>query len=372
MKPVNVEDYRKLAAKRLPRMVFDYLDGGASGERGLHRNRHAWEAITFEPKRLSDVSNRDLSIELFGRRQTLPLVIAPTGLNGALRPDGDVLLAKAAAKTGIPFALSTASNVAIEDLARRVDGELWFQLYVVQRGLAKALVQRARSAGFSTLILTTDVAVNGRRERDMRSGFGVPFRYTPRIVLDAAMHPQWTVAQLRHGLPQLANFASVDADNVEAQAAVMRRQMDASFNWDDLKALRDEWHGTLLVKGILGAADAVRCQELGVDGVIMSNHGGRQVEDLRAPVEALASVASSISAPVIIDSGIRRGTDVVKALALGAKAVMLGRATLYGLAARGEEGVLDVLRMLRDEIDSTIALIGCEACAKLDGTYLAR
>lgn len=372
MKPVNIDDYRRLAARRLPRMVFDYLDGAASDERGLSRNRKALEATTFEPKRLRDVSQRNLTTTLLGRSQSLPLVIAPTGLNGVFWPDGDIHLARAAAKTGIPFALSTASNTTIEDVARKVDGDLWFQLYVVQRGLAKSLVQRARTAGFSTLVLTTDVAVNGRRERDMRSGFGVPFRYSPRVVIDAALHPRWSLSQLRHGLPQLANFASVDASNVEAQAAIMRRQMDASFSWDDLKMLRDEWSGPLLVKGILGVEDAARCQEIGVDGVILSNHGGRQLEDVRAPIEVLSAVSARLDTPVLIDSGIRRGTDVVKALALGAKAVMLGRATLYGLAARGEDGVLDVIRMIRDEIDTTLALIGCESCAALSEDFIAR
>ena len=195
VKPRNVEDYRRLAAKRLPRMVFDYLDGGAESERGLRRNRAAFEAICFEPWRLLDVSQRDLSVELFGRRQPMPLVIAPTGLNGALWPDGDVLLARAAARAGIPFALSTASNATIEDVADRAGGELWFQLYVVQRALAEALTKRALAAEYKTLVLTVDVPVNGKRERDMRNGFAIPFRYSPRAVLDGALHPDWLLRQ---------------------------------------------------------------------------------------------------------------------------------------------------------------------------------
>lgn len=370
VKPRNVEDYRRLAAKRLPRMVFDYLEGGAESERGLRRNRAAFEAICFEPRRLLDVSRRDLSVEMFGRKLPMPLVVAPTGLNGALRPDGDVLLARAAADAGIPFALSTASNATIEDVADRAGGELWFQLYIVQRALAEALTRRALAAGYKTLVLTVDVPVNGKRERDMRNGFAVPFRYSPRAVLDSALHPDWLLRQLRHGLPELANFAGPDSRDVNAQAALMNRQMDASFAWDDLKALRDAWPHTLLVKGLLRAEEAKRCVQLGVDGVIVSNHGARQLEDVAAPVEELAAFAARIDRPVLVDSGFRRGADVVKALALGARAVLLGRATLYGLAARGGAGVADVLRILRQEIDTTLALIGCARAADLGPAFI--
>jgi (S)-mandelate dehydrogenase len=370
VKPRNVEDYRRLAAKRLPRMVFDYLDGGAESERGLRRNLAAFETICFEPRRLQDVSQRDLSIEPFGVKHQMPLVIAPTGLNGALWPDGDVLLARAAASAGIPFALSTASNATIEDVANRAGGDLWFQLYVVQRALAKALTKRALTAGYKTLVLTVDVAVNGKRERDMRNGFAIPFRYSPRTVLDGALHPDWLLRQLRHGLPELANFAGTGSTDVNAQAALMNRQMDASFAWDDLKALRDSWPHRLLVKGLLHAQDAERCVQLGVDGVVISNHGARQLEDVAAPIDKLPEFAARIDRPVLIDSGIRRGADVVKALALGAHAVLLGRATLYGLAARGGVGVTDVLRILRQEIDTTLALIGCARAADLSPAFI--
>lgn len=370
VKPRNVEDYRRLAATRLPRMVFDYLDGGAEGERGLRRNLAAFERICFEPRRLLDVSQRDLSIELFGRRLPCPLVIAPTGLNGALWPDGDVLLARAAASAGIPFALSTASNATIEDVAERAGGELWFQLYVVQRALAEALAKRALAAGYRTLVLTVDVPVNGKRERDMRNGFAIPFRYTPKAMLDGVLHPGWLLRQLRHGLPELANFAGAGSTDVNAQAALMNRQMDASFAWDDLKALRDAWPHTLLVKGLLHPEDAEQCVQLGADGVIISNHGARQLEDVAAPIEKVAGFAARADRPILVDSGFRRGADVVKALAFGARAVLLGRATLYGLAARGEEGVADVLRILSQEIDTTLALIGCARAADLSPAFL--
>ncbi|CAN7549064.1 alpha-hydroxy-acid oxidizing protein [Rhizobium leguminosarum] len=372
MRPIiNIEELRQRARRRLPRMVFDYLEGGAGGERGLVRNRTALDRILFNPHRLTDVSHRDSSVELFGKTYPLPMVIAPTGLNAVLRPDGDILLARAAAQAGIPFCLSTASTTTIEDLARRVDGEHWFQLYVVQQGLAETLVKRALNAGYETLILTVDVAVNGKRERDMRSGFKVPFRYTPRIIMDAALHPSWSVSQVLHGLPHLANFTSADASDPAAQAALMNRQMDASFDWVALKRLRDPWPHRLLVKGITNVTDAAKCASLGVDGVILSNHGGRQLEDTFSPIEVLGDVKAKLDIPILVDSGIRSGADIAKALAMGATAVLIGRAVLYGLAAHGEKGVNAAIGVLSQELDTTLALTGCAAVGNLGPQHLA-
>ncbi|WP_144107530.1 alpha-hydroxy-acid oxidizing protein [Paraburkholderia sp. BCC1886] len=369
----SVGDYRAEARRRLPRMVFDYLEGGADDESGLRHNRDAFDRWELQPRRLRDVSRRDQSIELLGKRLPSPLVIAPTGLNGAFWPQGDLALARAAAKAGIPFALSTASNMSIEEVAKGADGDLWFQLYVVHRNLAKSLVSRARTANYSTLILTTDVAVNGFRERDLRNGFAMPFKPSLRAALDGLSHPRWLWSYLTNGMPQLKNFATDDASDTESQAAVLRRQMDASFSWDDLRRLRDAWPGKLLVKGIVTPEDTKLCLEAGADGVIVSNHGGRQLADLPASMDVLAAIADSAgAATVVVDSGVRRGADVVKAIASGARAVMLGRATLYGLAANGEVGVADVIRMIKDEVDRTLALIGCEAIEKLDRGFVAR
>jgi (S)-mandelate dehydrogenase len=358
-RPINVADFRKLARSRLPRIVFDFLEGGAEDELGLRRNREAFDAIHFQPRRLVDVSRRSTATTLFGKRVAAPLVIAPTGLNAILWPDGDLALARAAARAGIPFALSTASTSSIEAVARASDAELWFQLYVVHRRLAEQLVRRARDAGFTTLILTTDAGVNGKRERDLRNGFGVPMKYSPPTILDVLAHPRWTRDLLIHGVPRLANFAGDAVRDAEVQAALMRRQMDASFGWSDLAWLRDLWPHTLLVKGILHADDAVRCARLGIDGVILSNHGGRQLDGAVASIQVLPTVASATDIPILVDSGVRRGADVVKAVALGSRAVLLGRAPLYGLAARGEQGVVDVLDILRAEIDTTLAQVGC-------------
>ncbi|WP_447650554.1 alpha-hydroxy-acid oxidizing protein [Pseudomonas abietaniphila] len=329
-----------------------------------------FQGIRFKPRRLIDVSARSLKTSLFGRQNPMPLLIGPTGLNGALWPEGDLALARAAANAGIPFVLSTASNLSIEELASRCNGELWFQLYVVHRELASQMVQRALNSGYKTLVLTVDVGVNGYRERDLRNQFKMPMSYTPKVMLDGCLHPRWSFDLVRPGMPQLANFVSADASNLEVQAALMSRQMDASFDWHALRWLRDKWAHTLLVKGLLNADDAAQRILEGADGVILSNHGGRQLDGAISPMEVLAQTVSKAKAPVLIDSGFRRGADIVKALALGASSVLLGRATLYGLAARGEAGASEVLSLLKADIDRTLAQIGCPDVQHLSPDYL--
>jgi (S)-mandelate dehydrogenase len=369
-KPVNVEDYRILAQRRLPKMIFDYLAGGADDEIGMKHNREVFERYRLMPRRLVDVSKRDSGIALFGRHQAAPFMIGPTGLNAALWPKGDILLARAAEKSGIPFVLSTASNASIEEVAAASKGDLWFQLYIVQRKLADQMVRRAEAAGYSTLVLTTDVGVNGNRERDLRNNFGLPMRYTPGLIYDGVTHPRWSLGFMLNGMPQFGNFVSADSSNVEMQATLMHRQMDASFSWDDFNWLRKLWPRRLLVKGIMRPDDAERCIAAGADGVILSNHGGRQLDAAVSPLDVLAESRARISAPILIDSGFRRGTDIVKALALGANAVMLGRAPLYGLAAAGEVGVDHVVRLLKDEVDRTLAQIGCASASQLSPDYV--
>jgi (S)-mandelate dehydrogenase len=336
----------------------------------MKHNREVFERYRLMPRRLVDVSGRDSGIELFGRHQSAPFMIGPTGLNGALWPKGDILLARAAGRAGIPFVLSTASNASIEEVAAASKGDLWFQLYIVQRKLAEQMVRRAEAAGYSTLVLTTDVGVNGNRERDLRNNFGLPMRYTPGLIYDGVTHPRWSLGFMLSGMPQLGNFVTADSSDVEIQATVMSRQMDSSFNWDDFSWLRKLWPRKLLVKGIMRPDDAERCVSAGADGVILSNHGGRQLDAAVSPLDVLAESRARISAPILIDSGFRRGTDIVKALALGANAVLLGRATLYGLAAAGEAGVDHVLRLLKDEVDRTLAQIGCPSIGQLSPDYV--
>lgn len=364
---VSVDDYQRAARSRLPRFVFDYLEGGAEEERGLRHNREALARIRFKPWRLRNVSRRDSTCELFGQRLSLPFIVAPTGLNGLLWPQGDIALARAAARNGLPFVLSTASSSSIEEVARACDGDRWFQLYVIHRQLADQLVKRALAAEYTTLVLTVDVVKNGIRERDLRNGFRLPLRMRPAMLWDGLTHPRWIAGWLRHGSPRLANLSQVEPGDTEVQAALLSRNMDATFDWDGLAWLRDLWPRRLVVKGILTAEDAMSCSRLGVDGVVLSNHGGRQLDDCIAPIEALTNVRNAVHAPILVDSGFRRGSDVVKAMALGANAVMLGRSLLYGLAVHGEAGVDRVIALLREQLDATLVQIGC---ASLDEVCL--
>ena len=367
---INLDDYREAARKRLPRFAFDYIEGGAESEGGLRHNREALARIRLIPRRLRNVARRDTSCELFGERLAAPFVVAPTGLNGLLWPRGDIALARAAARNQIPFVLSTASSSSIEEVARACDGDRWFQLYVIHRRLAEQLVRRALAADYTTLVLTVDVVKNGIRERDLRNGFGLPMRMTRTLVCEGLAHPRWSASLLRHGLPRLANISRAEPGDTELQAALLSRSMDATFDWPGLTLLRDLWPRRLIVKGILTVEDALACMRLGVDGVVLSNHGGRQLDDCIAPIEALENVRDSVRMPILIDSGFRRGSDIVKALALGADAVMLGRSLLYGLAAQGEAGVDRVIALLRGQLDDTLAQIGCSSLNDLCKEHL--
>lgn len=368
--PLDVNDYRELARNRLSRAAYDFLDGGSDDEKLLVHNRAVFDRLRFKSSRLTDVSKRDLTTEIFGKKQAAPVLIAPTGLNGILWPDGDIALARAAEKAGIPFLLSTASSTSIEDVARSTTGDKWFQLYVMGRGVAESLVERAKNAGYTKLVLTTDVGVNGNRERDKRNGFGVPIKYTPSLIMDGIAHPRWSLDLLMNGVPELANFVSSSATDTASQAAVMNRQMDTTFSWSDIAWLRNQWPHELIIKGILNPDDAVRCFDEGADGIVLSNHGGRQLDSALSPLQVLSATRERVSGTVLIDSGYRRGSDIVKALALGANGVLLGKATLYGLAARGEAGATDVLNILFNEISNVLAQIGCPAVSQLIPDYL--
>ena len=371
-----VKDYRDLARRRLARFAFDYLDGGAEDGRTLARNLAAWQAVLFSPRALQDVAQVDPGIELFGREQALPMVVGPTGLNGLYWPRAEEALARAARDAGVPFVLSTASTSLLEDVRAASDGELWLQLYVQRdRRIAENIMARARAAGFHALMLTVDTMVHGKRDHDVRNGFRMPVPWTPRLVADLVAHPRWCLRMLRQGgSPQLVNLArsaGLSAD-LQQQAAAMSRQMDMSLNWNDLAWVRQHWNGPVIVKGILSAADARIAADHGVDGIVVSNHGGRQLESAPSALERLPEIVdvSGERMKVLIDGGVRRGSDVAKALALGAKAVLLGRAPLYGLAARGSQGAAEVLAILRSEFETTLRLLGVTAARRLDATSL--
>lgn len=372
---VNIEEMRKQARRRLPRAVFDFIEGGAEDEVTLRRNRSAFERLTFRPRVLVDVSHVDPSTTVLGQRLDTPLILAPTGLCGMAAPRGEVMAARAAVRAGSVFTLSTMSAVSLEDVARLAPGPHWFQLYVHRdRGLTRSLVERARAAGYHALVLTVDVPVVGRRERDIRNG-ALPPRITWHNALDSARKFGWLWRLAREPWIDFANFKDESGSTrrrIFAQGAYVANQLDPAVVWDDLDWLRSLWPGPLAVKGIMSAEDARRALDYGVDAVIVSNHGGRQLDGLPAAVEVLPEVAEAVGhrADVILDGGVRRGTDVVKAVALGARACMIGRPYLYGLAAAGEVGVRHVLAMLSAEIERALALLGCPVLAGLDGSFV--
>lgn len=369
-KLINVEDYRFQAKRTLPRIIFDYLEGGAEDEKGLKHNRAIFDQFRLTPRRLVDISQRDISCSIFNKKWDAPFAIAPTGLNSSFWPRADSILAKSASKANIPFMLSTASNMSVEEVAKSCDGEKWFQLYVVHSELAVKMVKRALNAGYTTLIITLDVGVNGYRERDIRNRFAIPLRFSPRLILDGIMHPSWSLRFISQGIPKLANFESLEEHSLEIQNALLQRQMDTTFNLESLKKIRDIWPHTLLVKGFVHHEDVQKAIQVGVDGVILSNHGGRQLDCSISPMETLSEVSQSIEQPILIDSGFRRGSDIVKALCLGANMVCLGRATLYGLATNGEVGVDHVIQLLKQDIDRTLAQIGCPSVSQLNKDYI--
>jgi (S)-mandelate dehydrogenase len=359
-KAISIDDLRALARRRLPRFIFDYVDGGAEDEVTLQSNRAAFERVRFRPHTLVDVSQRDLSTTILGARSALPVIAGPMGLLGLCWRDGDLEIGRAAAAAGVPYAVSTVSMHSLEDIARVTSGRLWFQCYVFrERAVTESLIRRAAAAGYEAMIITSDFPVSGKRERDLRSGLLPATMLTLRSKLNILRHPRWlmTVGVRR---PRFVNVESELAGR-DASQFVPLNMFDPSLNWDDFRRLRDLWKGKLLLKGVLRADDAVRAVECGADGVILSNHGGRQLDGAMTGMDVLPEVASEIRgrASIIVDGGVRRGSDIAKALACGAEAVILGRSVNYGLSAGGAAGVTRALEILREEFDRTLALNGC-------------
>ena len=375
---LNIADLRELARRRVPGLAFEYLEGGAEDESTLRANRVAFEQLRLLPQTLIDTSRRQLRSTILGAPAEAPLIIAPTGLNNMLHPDGDLALARTAARRGIPFTLSSLSTTRLEEVAARAGGRLWMQLYVLRdRALARDLMQRAAAAGFEALVFTTDANVFGSREWDQRN-FTAPGRPTVRAALDMLRHPRWLYEVLvRHGIPRFRNvesFLPPGKASAMGGSTVLPGLFAATITWDDIAWIRQFWRGRLLIKGVLTAGDAERAIALGCDGIVLSNHGGRQLDYCVAAIEVLPEVAAAVGGrmPIIIDGGFRRGTDIVKALALGAQAVMLGRATLYGLGAGGEAGVARALDMLFTETDRVLGMLGCNSVSELNPRHVRR
>ena len=374
-KAYSIEDLRRAARRRLPRAVFDFFDGGAEDELTLRDNEAAYKRVRLVPRVLTDVSAIDTSTSLLGQRAELPLAIAPTGAVGFGWRGGDLAIARAAVAAGIPYTLSSAATASIEQVARAAPGRLWFQAYILRnKPFLQGLIERARAADYEALVITVDLPVGGKRERDFRNDFSVPFRFTPRNLLDFARHPGWLSDIIRYGMPVMENMVGLEAQATHATAIAssVGRGYDPSFNWDSLQQIRDNWPRKLIVKGIVGPDDAVRVATMGCDAVVVSNHGGRQLDGAVATFDALPDVVQAVRRriPVLLDGGVRRGSDIFKALAMGADGVMLGRATLYGASAAGEPGASRALAILKDELIRTMQLCGARSTMGINSSFL--
>jgi (S)-mandelate dehydrogenase len=366
-----------IAKRRLPRVVFDFFDGGAEDELTLRDNRAAFERVRLLPRVLADVSQVSTGCQALGAPAGYPLAIAPTGGVGYGWHGGDIAIARAAARHGIPYTLSTSATASIEEVAREAPGRLWFQAYVLKnQDFFHQLIERARAADYEALVITVDLAVGGKRERDVRNGFRTPFRLTRRSLVDVALHPRWALSLLRHGMPVNKNLIGLQRDvtSVAGAASAVGRNYDPSFDWDRLARVRDRWPRKLIVKGVLRPDVADRLARLGIDAVVVSNHGGRQLDGGCATLDALPDVVDAIAGhiPVWLDGGVRRGVDILKARALGAEGVLVGRATLYGAVAGGNAGAQRALEILTDEFVRAMKLCGARSIDDIDKTLLAR
>ena len=368
---LNVEEARRRAKRRLPRVAFDFIDGGSDDEVTLRENRRAFERVQLRPRQLVDVEERDQSVTVFGERLDSPVILAPTGMARIAGGGGDLAGVVGAGRRNTIFTLSTMATHSIEEVASAASGPLWFQLYLVRdRGINDELVARAETAGYKALVVTVDVPVVSVRERDVRNGLTVPPRLRPRTAVDMLRRPRWLRSQLP--LMTFANFHDTGLQSprraVEHAKWVRETLAHAGATMADLEELRKTWTGPLLVKGTVTAEDALAAVDAGADGIIVSNHGGRQLDGCIPTLEALPEIADAVGdrAEVFLDGGVRRGTDVVKALALGAKACLIGRPWLWGAASGGADGVERILELLHDEIDRALALVGRPSVADID------
>lgn len=372
---VNVEDFARVARRRLPRPIVDFFDGGAEDERSMARNRAAFGDWALVPRSMRDVARVSARSRVMGQDLAWPFVVAPTGMPGLLHPDGEIGIARAAEKVGAFYSLSTMASRSIEEVAQASAGPKAFQLYLFRdRGLTLELLQRARAAGYQALILAIDVQVPANRERDRRSGMLIPPKFGLKTVLDFALCPRWCWNVLVRRPVTLANFSGERADPGVPLLNFINQQFDPSISWRDLEWVAQHWGGPLAIKGILAEDDAERAVEHGVGTVILSNHGGRQLDAAVAPMDVLPSVVARLGgrADIIVDGGVRRGTDMLKAIALGATACMAGRVGLYGLGAGGTAGAAAALGALRTEFDRDMALLGVTDVAQIDRSRVRR
>jgi len=374
---INIDDLKRMAKRRLPKIMFDFIEGGVEDETGLRTNANAFRDLRLVPRYYIDTAKREQKATLFGRTYASPFGIAPTGMAGAFRKDAELYLSQAAKEADVPYLMSGASNASMEQGAKLAGKNLWFQIYGARdRKVAADLVKRAIDLGLTTIAVTCDVPVASNRERNRRNGFVRPLRMTLPTILEAMLHPAWVLNYYRTGgLPMLGNwqpYAAKDATPDQVAGLFASQTPDASQTWADLEAIRAAWPGKLLLKGVMHPEDARIATNMGVDGLIVSNHGGRQLDMMPSPLDMLPMIRNAVGpdVPLLLDSGVRRGSDIVAALCLGADFVLTGRATLYGATAGGLEGVKKSVSILQREIDLVLGQIGAPNLQALGPHYL--
>ncbi|MEX3668957.1 alpha-hydroxy acid oxidase [Paraburkholderia phenoliruptrix] len=360
---LSISDLREIARKSLPGFIFEFIDGGAEDEITLARNRSAFEQTTLVPRVLNNVENPDLHTTLLRLPSAAPLLISPMGSCALACRGADVAIARAAAKRGIPYVLSSMATTSMEEVRRSVDGRLWFQLYTLKdRAFTRSLVERAKAANFEALVVTVDLPIGGKRERDLKNGVRIPMRLGISQAYQLLTHPRWALQVAARGTPQFENLRGLGASDDAGLtiAAKVGQMLDSRFDWEDLARLRDLWDGPIVVKGVQHPRDAIRLSQVGVDAIWLSNHGGRQLDGAESSFESLRAIAAAVGSgtELIIDSGIRRGVDLVKSVAVGARAVAIGRPALFGAAAGGHDGALRAIDILLDEARRAMMLCG--------------
>ena len=370
-----IDDLQALYHRRVPKMFVDYVESGSWSEGTLRGNRTAFEHLHLNQRVAIDLSSRSTAATLLGREAALPLALAPIGMGGMQRADGEILAAQAAERVGVPYTLSTMSVCSIEDVAAATSAPFWFQLYVMRdHGFVRALMDRAREAGCSALMITLDLQILGQRHRDIKNGLSTPPKLTLKNLVDMARHPGWSLGMLATKRRQFGNIVGhvSGVDDMSSLAGWTASQFDPALSWDDVAWISEYWGGPTILKGIMDPRDAVRAVDCGADALIVSNHGGRQLDGAPASIDALQPVLEAVDgrSAVWVDGGIRSGQDLLKALALGADAALIGRSYIYGLGALGSEGVEHALRLIANELDLSMAFCGCRSLDEVDSSIL--
>ena len=365
----SVADFRTLAKRRIPRFAFDYLDGGAGDEIGLRRNIEAFDALKLMPRMLVNVEKIDLSTTFFGRTWKMPFATAPIGAGGIMWPGGEEAIARAAVDAGIPYTNATPACISLECVREIAGDNAWFQLYVGRaEPMVEDLVNRAAAAGYDVMFVTVDVPVPPRRLRDLKNHFTMPFAWSPSVIWQLVQRPRWSIGTLLNGIPRFANMERyAPIKGVQPMARYMSSQVTGKFDWESLKRLRGRWKGRIVPKGLMSVEDCLKAKEIGCDGIVVSNHGGRQLGSLPSSIEVLPAIRAAVGKdfPLILDSGIRSGEHIVKALASGADFCLLGRAVVYSVAAMGKPGPKMALELLRAEMEQVLGQIGYPNLAEL-------